>query len=568
MGGERNGKNKNFYRQLRRNIVLAIMLVSLVPLLLSQGIVLAHLREAYREKVMAHLHELILKHGQGIDRYLTDRLANIRVLARAYDPAILADEEFLRRQLGLLREEFGGVFVDLGLVDGEGKQLAYAGPLNLTGVDYSQAGWFKLAMAQDHFISDVFTGLRGTPHFVVAVKQDRHGQDWILRATIDIEAFSFLVENIRQGATGFAFIVNRKGELQTRPRFAVDVARQPYEEFLQAKTLPGKVVVTEKRGQDGHDYIMAVSLLKGGQWLLFYQQEQSDALSSLIGAERLAMMVVAAGVLAVLFMALAVSGRMAARIAKSDEQKKLMDERMLEAGRLAAVGELAAGIAHEINNPVAIMVEEAGWLEDLLEEDDSVSAADRAEFERALAQIKTQGARCKGITHKLLSFARKTDPEAREISVNEMIQEALSLLAQKSRYANVKIQARLKPGLPAVKASPSELQQVLVNLVNNAVDAIGSSGGAVTVSSEQIGDKIVLKVTDTGKGIPEAELTRIFDPFFTTKPVGQGTGLGLSICYGIIHKLGGEISVESQLGQGTTFTITLPAASGAAEDHE
>ena len=550
---------KSFYRPLRRNIILAIFTVTLVPLLLSYGVLLNHFRDTYREKVFAHLHELMLKHVQAIDSFLADRLADIRVLSRAHDPAVLADEGFLRTQLNLLREEFAGKFVDLGLVDNDGIQVAYAGPYNLTGADYSNAAWFRQALKNPHYISDVFTGLRGSPHFIVAVKMKRYGQNWILRATVDIKAFNSLVENVRQGETGFAFIANRDGELETRPRFPVDISRQPYAGFIKEVKDVGNVVVAEKTGQDDRDYILAVGPLKNGQWILFYQQEYSDALHAVRVAEMMALAVMAAVVVAVLILSIVVSSRLINRIAKSDAQQKMMDEKVLEAGRLASIGELAAGIAHEINNPVAIMVEEAGWLEDLMEDGELDSPANQTEFLRALNQIKAQGSRCKSITHKLLSFARKTDPVAREISANEIVQEAISLLGQKSRYANVKIQARLQPGLPEIQASPSELQQVLVNLINNAVDAINSSGGDVTVSTSHVDNQVLIAVSDTGAGIPEANLARIFDPFYTTKPVGQGTGLGLSICYGIIHKLGGDISVESLVGQGTTFTIILPA---------
>jgi two-component system NtrC family sensor kinase len=237
-----------------------------------------------------------------------------------------------------------------------------------------------------------------------------------------------------------------------------------------------------------------------------------------------------------------------------------MSDKVVEAGRLASIGELAAGIAHEINNPVAIMVEEAGWIQDLLDEDQCRSAENLAEIERAVKQIRTQGGRCKEITHKLLSFARKTDPAEREIVLNELVGEVMGLLSQKTRYANVELKADLAAGLPAISASPSEMQQVLLNLLNNAVDAMGPEGGIITVDT-RLGDqgRVELVVADTGMGIAESNLERIFDPFYTTKPVGQGTGLGLSIVYGIVKKLGGDISVRSRKGEGTTFSVFLPA---------
>lgn len=237
-----------------------------------------------------------------------------------------------------------------------------------------------------------------------------------------------------------------------------------------------------------------------------------------------------------------------------------MNERVIEAGKLASIGELAAGIAHEINNPVAVMVEEAGWMQDLLEEEDLKKSLNFEEFTQSLNQIRTQGARCKQITHKLLSFARKTDPRPSEVQLNDLVDEVVSLCQQRARYSTVKISTEFDPELPTVSISPSEMQQVLMNLINNSIDAIGGGGGNVQVKTRVQGEYIVVDVADDGPGIPEAYLPRIFDPFFTTKPPGKGTGLGLSICYGIISKLGGEISVNSASGVGTTFHIQIPCS--------
>ena len=206
------------------------------------------------------------------------------------------------------------------------------------------------------------------------------------------------------------------------------------------------------------------------------------------------------------------------------------------------------------------MVEEAGWIQDLLAEDDPDKEENLVEIKRAANQIKVQGGRCKEITHKLLSFARKTDPAVKQLDLNELIKEMITLVDQKTHYANVRIETQLDPDLPPLWASATELQQVLLNLLNNSVDAMQSSGGIIRVTTEVNDGDIFLKVADNGIGIAEANLPRIFDPFYTTKPVGQGTGLGLSICYGIIKKLGGDIQVQSAKGKGTTFTIILPVA--------
>jgi two-component system NtrC family sensor kinase len=142
--------------------------------------------------------------------------------------------------------------------------------------------------------------------------------------------------------------------------------------------------------------------------------------------------------------------------------------------------------------------------------------------------------------------------------MNDLVEEIVSVSEQRSRFGNVKMTLNLDPLLPAVAVSPSEMQQVLLNLINNAIDAIGTGGGEVEITTRVEDDNVVIDVQDSGHGIPKAILPRIFDPFFTTKPVGKGTGLGLSICYGIVKKLGGEITVNSAVGLGTTFHVYLP----------
>ncbi|MBU2551206.1 MAG: two-component sensor histidine kinase [Proteobacteria bacterium] len=559
------------YRLLSRKMVLAVVLVSFIPLLITGGIILSRFSSAFQKIVKLHLEVLVQKHGNDINRFLTNRLGDIRVMARSTTPEDLAEpvqapleSGLINQKLALLKEEYGGVYVDLGLVDYWGTQVAYAGPFNLLRANYAESDWFKKTIKSEHFISDVFTGLRGSPHFIIAVKQAWLGQDWILRATIDFDYFNSLVENIQVGRTGFAFILNRRGEFQTKPRFEVALNQSPYQDFINGRLDPKRTSISMTTDATGREAIVAMAPLKGGEWVLCCQQQAADAYTDLRNAQLLALAAILLSGLVIVAVAFLIARRMIERLSMADTEKADMNEKVIEAGRLASIGELAAGIAHEINNPVAIMVEEAGWIEDLLGDEDVESSENLTEIQRSVTQIKTQGARCKEITHKLLSFARKTDPLIREVQLNDVVGDVVSLLKQKTRYVNVNIDTDLVTDLPNIAASPSELQQVLLNLVNNAVDAIGSSGGTVRLTTREEGGMAVFRVSDDGPGIPEAIMARIFDPFFTTKPVGQGTGLGLSICYGIVNKLNGRIEVESVVGQGTVFTVRLPEAKGVS----
>lgn len=552
-------EHRDYYHSLTRNMLLTVIIVSFTPMILVSGIILYQFQTSYHEKVHAHLEELVLKHKQNIDSFLQEKLGDIRFLADNFNFEELSDESFLRDRLESLQKEFGLVFVDLGVIRENGIQVAYAGPFKLGKALYSQADWFQKAMKSKYFISDVFLGLRGLPHFIIAVRDNWMGEKWILRATIDFVAFNSLVENIRIGETGFAFILNKEGKFQTKPLLDIVTSRKPYIDFLSDRNISkDEIHVVERTDDSGNKNIYVATFLKRGDWLLVYQQRASDAFSDFRRALRVALVIILLGGLGIITMAFILSRRMVSRIARADREKQMMNKQVVETGKLASVGELAAGIAHEINNPVAIMVEEAGWIEDLLEEEEFQESENLNEFTRALEQIRTQGRRCKEITHKLLHFARKTDSRIQEVQINDLIEELVALSAQKAKYSNVTINTVLQKDLPPLQVSETEIQQVFLNLINNALDAMEKKGGVIDVTTLMEGDHIAVQVTDNGPGIPEANLARIFDPFFTTKPVGKGTGLGLSICYGIIKKMGGEIDVHSVMGVGATFRVLIP----------
>jgi len=551
-----------YYHSLTRKLIVAVIIVSFTPLILVTGVILKQFYSSYQEKVYAHLGELVLKHKQNIDGFLNEKLSDIRFLAGSCTLDEFKQEPFLRRKLAELQQEFGPVFQDLGIIDENGRQLAYAGPFNLSHARYAEADWFKHAIKNEFYISDVFLGLRGLPHFIVAVRRKTGEKQWLFRATIDFKAFNTLVENLLVGKTGLAFILNKNGVLQTTPHFEIlDVMpdENTYKYFLENKnkTRDG-IHIVEKKSRAERNNIYVAAFLKNGDWLLIYQQDTADAFADLKRTQKIAVLIFLVGGLGIVSMAILLSKRMVHRMAQSDREKEFMNRQVIETGKLASIGELAAGIAHEINNPVAIMVEEAGWIQDLLEEETFKKSENLNEFKRALLQIHTQGKRCKDITHKLLSFARKTDSLLQDVQINDLIEEVVGISAQRAKYSNVAIHADLDQNLPPMQISPTEFQQVFLNLINNALDAMEKKGGRLNIGSRFEDHHIIIQVADSGPGIPPETLAKIFDPFFTTKPVGKGSGLGLSICYGIIKKMGGDIDAQSVVGEGTTFRVKIP----------
>ena len=553
-----------YYRSLARNLVLIFVIVSFTPGILVSGIIIRQFSALYHDKVYSHLLELVQKHKQNINSFLSEKQADIRLVVKTHGFEEFSNEQQLGYLLKTLQNEFGPVFVDLGLIDDQGVQIAYAGPYNLEQAQYSEAEWYKNAREAEGYISDVFLGLRGHPHFIIAVRHQWKNRSWMVRATVDFNSFNSVVENLRVGETGFAYILNRRGELQTRTENGFEPGEIGFENFFpKGGIIKSKIQYIEHLGKDGKKYIYFGALLKDGDWLLVFRQNFQDALSGLITLQNITLLISFLGGIAIITISIFLARRMVNRISVADREKEMMNQQVIETGKLASIGELAAGIAHEINNPIAIMVEEAGWIQDIMEEETFHNLENKEEFERALRQINTQGKRCKEITHKLLSFARKTDPRIQEVNVNDLIKDLIDISSQRAKYGNVVLTTQLDQSIPLLQISPSEMQQVLLNMINNALDALDKRGGKLVLSTFRKENDVIIRLQDNGPGIHPDHLARIFDPFFTTKPVGKGTGLGLSICYGIINKMGGKIDVKSAVGVGTTFEIIIPASPGA-----
>ncbi|MDY7040143.1 MAG: response regulator [Chloroflexota bacterium] len=228
-------------------------------------------------------------------------------------------------------------------------------------------------------------------------------------------------------------------------------------------------------------------------------------------------------------------------------------EQLIQSEKLASIGQLAAGVAHELNNPISVMLGFAQAILRKLPKDDPLG--------KPLSTIEREGLRCKGIIQNLLDFARRRKPALQPTDVNEVLEAACSLIEHQIALDNVAVMKGYDPNLPRVLADANQLQQVFVNIIVNARDAM-PQGGTLRLTTRSLGNEVQIIFSDTGIGIPPEQVKRIFDPFFTTKEVGQGTGLGLSVSYGIIEQHGGSIEVESEVGVGTTFILKLPIVQG------
>jgi len=245
-----------------------------------------------------------------------------------------------------------------------------------------------------------------------------------------------------------------------------------------------------------------------------------------------------------------------AQLEKTVEILRATQAQLVHSEKLSAVGEFVAGVAHELNNPLTALIGYAELLQSSAVDDDSRSS---------LKRISNSADRCHKIVQSLLSFARQHPPERKLTNVNGLVDSVVDILIYELRTSNIQISKELSPHLPRLLVDPHQIQQVFLNIVNNARQAVEAfrSHGSIHISTGAKGQRVWVRFQDDGPGISEENLAKIFNPFFTTKPVGKGTGLGLSLSYGIIQEHGGSITAESKLGHGTTFIIELPVTADA-----
>jgi two-component system NtrC family sensor kinase len=555
------------YAALRREILTSMIVIPFIPFVLALLTGFYYFTHSVQTDTESKTKRIVEDHSHMIDSFLRERLGDLRLIMDAYGYHRLRDQPTLEQVFAILQRRTNA-FVDLGVFDEAGVHVAYHGAYQLAGKVYRETSWFKEVLTKGHYISDVFLGYRKTPHFIVAVSQKRPGQTWVIRATIDSQLFNSRVEKIRIGRTGEAYILNREGVFQTQRRSGGQLMERDRDAATYLVSHEGtRTFVAEN--SSGKRFLYATVWLQEKDWLLVARQAEADAFQALRTATYLVGLIALLGWIAIVSTAFVVTRRIVRRLEQKDAEKGQLTNQLIVAGRLAELGEMSAGFAHEINNPLQIIRAEQALMETILSEmrdrGEGRPSDDIAQMFDSIHQIRVQVDRCAQITRGVLNFARQEETLIRNCDLRTFVPDVLGLVERKAGVSGIVMRQQIAEATPLIRADAGQLQQVLLNLFNNAIDAIaarhGAAGGEMLIGARSSGDGWVeISVTDNGCGISPENLGKVFTPFFTTKPVGKGTGLGLSVCYGIINTMGGTIGVSSRLGEGTTFTIRLPSS--------
>jgi two-component system NtrC family sensor kinase len=541
------------YRRLRRNVILITAVVALVPPAILTAINYWQDREAFYIENNFAVSEILSNTKRNLEFVIEERRSALALLVREQAYHELASDSTLAIALGNLNDSFGG-FVDLGLIDSDGKQRFYTGPYDLKGHVYTGENWFHEVVLRGVHVSDVFMGHRNFPHFVIALKQERRpGDMYIVRATIDMELVNRQVYSLNLNRFTDAFIINQRGVLQTESVFYGPVLSEVEiavplgprnREVIDMSESPVGFVVSGYAFIDGTPFILMV-IKRLENPLLHWLNNRSDVLWFLLVSSALILTVVVYG-----------ANQMTRRLRDADRRRVQVFHDMEYTNKMATIGRMSAGVAHEINNPMAIINEKAGLMKDMIG-----FSEDFPHSERMLGLIESileSVDRCSRVTHRLLGFARRIEIRKEQIDLKKLLEEVVGFQRTEMTHRNIEINFDIEDNLPQIESERGQLQQVFLNIISNAIAAIGD-GGRIDISGAGRADgSVVIAITDNGVGISEENLKHIFEPFFSTK--GKfGTGLGLSITRNTVEKLGGEIHVDSIPGKSTRFTVTLPA---------
>ena len=537
--------------------IFILMTTALLPLVIMTIIYYQLIERSIDTESLLRTEQLTSNARRAVSFFLEERLAALTFAANEMSYEKLSDPDSLADVLRNLKLGFGGL-TDLSVIADTGTQVTYAGPFQLEGKDYSDQPWFVECQQHSVCVSEIFSGHRDIPHIVVAVKSRRpDGRSFVLRATLDTERLNQTLTAFKTGEHADLFLTNRAGVLQTPSSYRASDSNHsaipvpPYTERTHSRLA---------KGPDGQPIVVGYAYITTAiaptNFILMVVKQKVGMMKVWLDLRSEINVFFAVSAVLIAIVIIMTSTFMVNKLFHADHEKAKTMVMAEQSAQLASIGQLAAGVAHEINNPLALINETAGYIRDLFMIKQQYQ--DDPEMVEHIDSIIEAVDRCGTITRQLLGFARRFDVQTQRIDLNNMVSDVLNFHKKEAEYRNIMVNVDIPEDIPLIETDRGKLQQIILNLVNNAFQAI-DNGCFLDVRAKMAdSEHVQLSIRDNGCGISEEDLNKIFEPFFTTKKEGKGTGLGLAIIYSLVQRLHGSIKVQSKSGEGTTFEVTLP----------
>ncbi len=542
------------YRRRWLMLVAFMTIFTLVPLLIVTLIDYRLTRHSFETEAKLEVERIVTNTWRSVSHALSQRRSALAFILQDNTYSQLLAPGRLDAVLIHLKGVMDG-FVDLAVVVDHKRVQAYAGPGDATMNPAMDDNGFRQVTVNGFAISEaVSSDSKQEGRLIMALRQDRdEGGFFVLRSTLAVSIFDDLFSQLLIDEGEDVFIVDHRGVLQTRSRYhgnRFDRLSLPIPEAAAGTT------VFEITDPEEGRLILGLAPISDSPFSLITVQRQIGILDLWRMPRMQLVGFLFINIVVILITILIAATYMVNRIHLADRRRVRALHQVAYANKLASIGRLASGVAHEVNNPLAIISQKAGLMKDLI-----LLQRDRLDTERIsglVDDVLSSVQRCGAVTQRMLSFARHMESSIEAVNVEDVVREVLAFMEKEAKQRSIAVTVAIKGEIPTIECDRGNLQQSILNLVNNAMAAM-EDGGRLNVAMGMRGSsEIFVTVADTGLGIPQEDLKRVFEPFFSTSSGAGGAGLGLPVTYGMVSQMGGKIKVQSKVNQGSAFTITLP----------
>ncbi|MFQ6084205.1 MAG: cache domain-containing protein [Candidatus Aminicenantia bacterium] len=561
------------YEALKRNFIILFLALSLIPLFTVSLISYFSFKNSLHNTISTHLFEIAKNKGIALQKWLFERHADAEVFARSPTVVesvvaiknlknnLITKEKYssiAKKYLQLVKNRYD-CYDEIFILDKNGQMLITTEKMENIEVNRD---YFREALNGRTFNSNIYLSpLTHRPTMVVStpIRNSKEEIIGVLVERIKLDAINKLMKDIEIGKTGESYLINKQGYFLTESKFESGYTlKKKISTKGTQECKEGRSGVGEYIDYRGKKVLGAYFWIPEMEWSLMVEQDSSEAFQKIQHLRNIIFVIGLITIIVIVASTLLVSGKIVKILKRYDQEFKEQQQQVMKSEKLAAMGQLAASVAHEINNPLGGISNCLKLISTKINKPNP-KPKDLKDSIKYLRTSEQELNRCIGIVRNFLVFSRRPKLKSALTNINTVILELIALIAPQATVQNIKISKELESDLPQLMADAQQLHQALMNIILNSLEAM-PQGGKLKIRSgyDQRDEAIKIEITDTGYGIPEENLPYLFEPFFSSKPTGKGTGLGLSIVYEIIDEHNGSIEVESEINKGTTFIIKLP----------